>query len=154
MFELQSRCVFSFSLKEAKDRVDKAAFQSVSHAAASIRKTAIESIKITKTVIGYMTTTNRKGKQRHVKIYEPSKPGTPVHSHQTTQFVRRGIKYEAGKLGAIIGFTRSVYGDVMQVHEFGGERKGQTFVPRPVMRPALMQNIPRFASEWRGSISR
>lgn len=137
-----------------KKAVDKAAFKSYAHGAASVRKEAIDSVEITKETIGWITTNRRtkRGKRRRARIYKPSPVGTPVHSHRNKGFVRRGIRFDATKEDAVIGFAHTVYGDVMEVHEKGGERFGQHFDPRPVMAPALEQAAPRFAESWRGSI--
>lgn len=133
--------------------VERASFKNFAHGGASIRKTAIESIKITKEVIGYISKKTKSGKRRRVKIYRPSPVGTPVHSHRNKGFVSRGVRFDATKESAVIGPTSTVYGDVMRVHEFGGERLGQHFDARPTMAPALENNLDRFASSWRGSVT-
>jgi phage gpG-like protein len=131
---------------------ERAAFKNFAHGAATVRKEVIDEIKITKEIVGYITRTGKDGKRRRVKIFRPSPVGTPVHSHRNKGFVRRGIKFDATKIDAVIGFAGSVYGDVMRVHEFGGQREGVTFEARPTMFPALEKSAPRFAESWRGSI--
>lgn len=135
--------------------VDKGAYKSFKHGAASIRKSIIESIRIEKTTIGWITTNRltKKGKRIRARIYKPSPVGHPVYSHRNKGFVRRGIKFDADKEGAMIGFAHSVYGDVMRVHEHGGTRKGQRFDKRPTVLPGLTRNINRISSSWRGTIS-
>ena len=124
--------------KEAR----KAVYRNVGHAAASIRKEAIESIE------------SGDG---------PSAPGTPPHTH--TRKVSKSGKVSKGQLPraivydndkesdtAVIGPRESVVGTSGEAHEFGGDYKGQDFPERPFMGPALDKNIDRFASSFAGSI--
>jgi hypothetical protein len=133
---------------------ERARYKNFPHAAASIRKSVIAGIKITKETIGWITTkrTSKRGKRIRARVYRPSPPGTPVHSHRNKGFVSRGVKFSADKDGAVIGFANSVYGDVMRVHEYGGVRFGQIFPPRPTVEPGLKDNLDRFAGDWRGAI--
>lgn len=135
--------------------VDKGDFKSFAHAAASLRKAIIAGVKVNKEVLGWITTNrlSKRGKRIRARIYRPSPVGSPVYSHKSKGWVSRGVKFEANKDGAVIGFAHSVYGDVMHAHEFGDWRKGQKFDPRPTVRPALDQNINRITSYWRGSIT-
>lgn len=126
---------FKVTVEDLSARVQKAAeqaaFKNFGHAAASIRKTAVESIE---------------------KAAGPSEPGRPPHTHRR-MFLRRAIRYAADKEGAVIGPAFSTVGTAGEAHEFGGVYKGGVFPQRPFMGPALMENLPRFASEWRGSIT-
>jgi len=122
--------------------VSKAAFKNAAHAAASIRKTEIESIKFGK---------------------GPSAPGTPPHTHGR-EFTKKGKKRkgvlqraiafwadrETGE--AVIGPRFKIAGTSGSAHEFGGRYKGQTYPERPFAAPALEQNLSRFAGSWKGSI--
>jgi len=112
---------------------DKGAYKSISHAAASIRKTAGQSIR------------QRKDKRK------ASRPGTPPFTHGG--FIRRALRFQVTKYDALIGFQRSVIGTVAATHEHGLTEDGRTYPPRPTMEPALQQNIERFHREWRHSIS-
>lgn len=122
--------------------VEKEKYNSLSHAAASIRKAEIESIQ------------RAKG---------PSEPGTPPHTH----FKGRGrtkkgkprmgrlpaaILYDVEGERAVIGPRESVVGTSASAHEFGGEYKGQVFPQRPFARPALEKNLDRFAADWQYSL--
>lgn len=135
--------------------VDKGNYKSFAHAAASIRKTIIEGVQVTKETIGWITTkrTTKRGRRIRARIYRPSPRGQPVHSHRNKGFVSRGVKFEANKDGAVIGFAHSVYGDVMGVHEKGGTRLGQNFDRRPTVLPGLTKNANRITQSWRGSIT-
>lgn len=108
---------------------EKAAYRNFKHAAASIRKEAIESI---------------------VKAEGPSAPGTPPHTRRNQ--LRRAIVFDADQYGAIIGPRHSVVGEAGAAHEFGGEFKGGMFPERSYMGPALEANLDRFAAEWAGSV--
>lgn len=109
---------------------DKAAFRNFGHAAAAIRKDAAASI---------------------VSDAEPSEPGEPPHTRKRN-FLRRAIRFDANKEGAVIGTMASVIGTAGEAHEKGIVYKGTDFPERPFMFPAMERNIPRFAGEWRGSI--
>ncbi len=110
--------------------VDKAKFRNLFHAAASISKDVKSTLE---------------------KSLGPSVPGSPPHTHRGV-FLRRAIRYQANKQGAIIGPLASVVGDAGHAHEFGGKYRGTTYPERPFMRPALNRAIPRFAGSWRGSV--
>lgn len=143
-----------FNVAKIERAVKKGSFKTFAHAAASLRKQIIDEIQVTKETIGWITTQRltKRGKRRRARIYRPAPVGHPVFSHRNKGFIRRGVKFEANAEGAVIGFAHSVYGDVMRVHEFGGERKGESFDARPTLAPALRTTAPRFAEEWRGAI--
>ena len=115
----------------AKDAAEKTSFRNLGHAAASIRKTAIESIIVAE---------------------GPSEPGTPPHTRRRQ--LKRAIKYDVDKAAesALIGPEASIVGEAGAAHEFGGEFRGEEYPERPFMEPALEANVDRFASEWAGSI--
>jgi len=119
-----------------------AEFRNLGHAAASIRKTEIESIQ---------------------SAPGPSQPGTPPHTHTAgvskTGKKRRGVlqrsfAYAVDKAAgrAIVGPQASVGGEAGAAHEFGGEFRGMDYPERSFAAPALEQNLDRFASDWQGSI--
>ena len=111
---------------------DKAQFRNFGHAAATIRRTAAESIQ---------------------RAEGPSEPGSPPHTHRRV-FLRRAIRFfvDKNKNEAIIGPRASIVGDVGEVLEFGGTRGDTVHPPRPFMLPALVAEAPRFADTWQGSI--
>lgn len=131
--------------KQLQNAVDKATFRNVAHAAASIRSTAIESIK------------DEPG---------PSEPGTPPHTHKGTGTVKTGkragqkrrgilqraIAYSADKSTAVVGTMASFVGESGEAHEFGGDFKGDEYPERPFIGPALESNLPRFAESFGYSI--
>lgn len=119
--------------KPVEDAVQKAAYRSFGHAAASIRKDARASIK-------------RRGKRTG-----PSRPGEPVRTKRS--FARRAVLYHADKEGAVVGFAASKIDQAMEVHEHGGRRGGATFPERPTMQPALKRNLARFHRSWDAAIS-
>jgi len=140
MFELTSKVVSDFDaiIKEEQ----KAKYRNLGHAAASIRKTEIESIHFGK---------------------GPSQPGTPPHTHglRLTKkgkarrgVLQRAIIYVVEGDTALIGPRFSIAGSSGAAHEFGGEYKGANFPKRPFALPALEKNLSRFAQSWRHSIGK
>ena len=120
--------------RKLKTATEKAAFRNIGHAAASIRKDAISSIK------------RRVG---------PSQPGQPPHTRKTKRGnarFKQAILYQADDHSAIIGFRHSVVGESAAIHEFGETIKGVSFPERPTMGPALERGAPRFGNSWRSSI--
>lgn len=113
--------------------VEKTAFRSFAHAAASIAKDAKASLE--KAPEG-----------------EPSEPGKPPHTHKGA-YLRRAIRFASDKEGAVIGPMASVVGEELgPTHELGAPRGGVDFPERPFMVPALERAIPRFAGEWKGAL--
>ena len=112
---------------------DKGAYRSFSHAAASIRRDAADSIL------------KRKDKRK------ASPPGTPPLTH--AEFAKKAIWFEATKEGAVVGFRKSIIGLVGAIHEHGLTEEGRQYPPRPTMAPALERNIERFHRDWQHSIS-
>ena len=128
--------------KRVSDAAEKAAFKNLGHAASSIRKTAIESIK---------------------PAEGPSPPGMPPHTH-TAGVTKKGkpkkghlpraivFDVDKQKQEAVIGPRASVVGESGAAHELGEEFHGDDYPERPYMFPALETNAPRFADEYAGSI--
>ena len=115
-----------------KAAAEKANYRNIGHAAASIRKAAIESI---------------------TKSSEPSEPGTPPHTRGRRKGFKRAILYAMeGKEAAVVGTAYSRVGPAGEPHEHGGRRGKQTYEPRPFMAPALGANLDRMAKEWEGTI--
>jgi len=130
------------NFNKVAEAVEKAAFRNVGHAAAAIRKDAIESIK---------------------PAEGASEPGTPPHTH-TSGVTKKG-KLRRGELQraivfahnreeneALVGPRFSVVGTSGAAHEFGGEYLGQDYPERPFMSPALENNIDRFGGSFEASI--
>ena len=117
--------------KRVQDAADRSTFRNLGHAAASIRKTAIESIIVAE---------------------GPSEPGTPPHTRRRQ--LKRAIKFDHDKASqtAVIGPEASIVGEAGAAHEFGGEFRGAEYPERAFMEPALEANVDRFAEEWGGSI--
>lgn len=131
---------FDDQTKRVSDAAEKATFRNVGHAAAAIRKDAVESI---------------------VQADGPSAPGSPPHTHtqKTTKSgktrkgnLQRAIAYDADKDSAVIGPRFSVVEEAGAAHELGESFHGQDYDERPFMGPALDKNLDRFASSWQGSI--
>lgn len=112
--------------------VSDAAFRNLGHAAASIRKTALESIE---------------------RSPDPSPPGTPPHTRRGQ--LERAIVYDYDRkdMTAVVGPRFSIVGLAGAAHEFGGEFRGQEYPERAFMEPALQSNLSRFAREWEGSVT-
>lgn len=81
---------------------------------------------------------------------DPSSPGDPPHTRRGQ--LRRAIRYDATKDGAVIGPLASMVGDAGAAHEFGGEFRREQFPARPFMGPALERELDNFAGEFAGSI--
>ena len=80
----------------------------------------------------------------------PSAPGSTPHTKRGQ--LKRSIRYDATKDGAIIGPKASMVGTSGEVHEFGGSYRGGSFPERPFMGPALSRELDKFAGEFSGSI--
>lgn len=109
---------------------ERASYNSLSHAAASVRKEAIGEIKTDP---------------------EPSEPGEPPHSRHG--LLRRAIRYAADKESAIIGPVGSLVGESAEPEEFGGDFKGGDYPARPFMGPAMESKLDRFSREWEGAVA-
>jgi hypothetical protein len=119
--------------KRVDNAAKKGAFSSFSHAAASIRKAAGESI---------------------VRSNKPGPPGGPVSTKRGRGggLAKRAILFKADKGGAVIGFAASRIDQAMEAHEHGKRRGGVKFPKRPTMQPALERSLARFHREWKGAI--
>ena len=129
-------------MQRVADAAKAAEFRNLSHAAAAIRKTEIESIK---------------------PASGPSRPGEPPHTH-TAGLTKSGknrkgvlpksIAYDVDKTAgiAVIGPRASIVGEAGGAMEHGGEFRGDEYPARPFAAPALEQNLDRFAQEWAGSV--
>lgn len=131
---------FTDQTKRIETATEKAGFKNFSHAAAAIRKDAVESIE---------------------NLPGPSEPGETPHTHTggiTKQGkvrkgnLQRAITFAASQEEAVIGPRESVVGLAGRAHELGEAFHGDDFPERPYMEPALEENMDRFASEWAGSI--
>ena len=111
---------------------NRASFRNLGHAAATVRRTAMKSIKRSK---------------------EPSAEGEPPHTRRGRK-LPRSIFFSAEKdgLSAIVGPVASRMGTAGAAHEFGGMFMGEDFPERPFMGPALEQEADRMPSYWSASI--
>ena len=136
MFGTQTR--IKITPQRVEKAAEKGAYKSFMHAAASIRKEAIKSIR----------NKSRSGGGK------PGPVGGPVRtkSGRGGGMARRSLLYSANKDGAVIGFVASRMDQAMEVHEHGGIRGGVQFPERPTMQPALQRNLARFHREWEGAI--
>jgi hypothetical protein len=80
----------------------------------------------------------------------PSAPGSPPHTKRGQ--LKRAIRYDATKDGAIIGPKASMVGTSGEAHEFGGSYRGESYPERSFMGPALSRELDKFAGEFSGSI--
>jgi len=123
-------CTVSDETQAVVKAAEQGSYRSLSHAAASVRKEAIASIKTDP---------------------EPSEPGAPPHSRRG--LLRRAIRYAADKEIAVIGPVASLVGGAAAPEEFGGEYRGGEYPERPFMGPALDAKLDRFSKEWEGSVT-
>lgn len=118
--------------KRIEQAVEKATFENLRHAAFSLSKDAKSTID---------------------KSDSPSEPGTAPHTKGKKGHNLKGsIFTNVNKESALIGPRASWVDDAGSLHEFGERREGEDFDERPFMGPALDRAIPRFASDWAGSI--
>ncbi len=120
---------------QVEKAVDKASYRNLGHAAASVRKRAKESIKISD---------------------EPSRPGRPPHSRrgQLRAALWFAVTREESATTAVAGPRFSVVGESASPHEHGGRHQGAQYRRRPFMGPALRASIGRFRETWAGSVRR
>lgn len=90
----------------------------------------------------------RRGKKRR-RI--PSPPGSPPYTLRGK--LPRAIQYAAFHGNAVIGPVFSIAGTGGEPHEQGGEYRGAKYPQRPFMRPALEDNLSRYAGSYEGAIS-
>lgn len=128
MIEIKAK--FVDETKRVVEAAERASYENIRHATASIRKDAQSSID---------------------RSPVASPPGSPPHSRRG--LLRNAIVFAADKFVGIVGPRGSRIGEgVGGAHEFGGEFRENDFPERPFMGPALERNIDRFASSWSGSI--
>lgn len=131
-------------------KVEEANFRNFGHAAASIRKAAIQSIE--RAPVEQRRGPKRRGGARVSRARQiPSKPGTPPHTGPR-RILKKAILFDADEEGAIIGPAYSLVGESMEAHEFGGEYRGQEYPERPFMGPALDDKLDRLIGNWSGSV--
>lgn len=113
------------------DATERATFRNLGHAAAAIRRDAVESIVVAE---------------------GPSPEGTPPHTRRRQ--LKRAIRFDNDRAAeeAVIGPMASLVGEAGRAHELGGEFHGNEYPERPYMAPALEKNLDRFAGDWAGSI--
>ncbi len=82
----------------------------------------------------------------------PSTPGSPPNTRKG--LARQAVRFDVDRenLEAVIGPRASVIGEAMAAHEFGEEYRGSQYPERPFAGPALEENAPLFAEDFRGSI--
>ena len=135
MLEIVAKLVASLDPKPVLDAAKKATFRSLQHAAASIRKAEIASIK---------------------PEAGPAPAGQPPHTHtgkgKRKGVLPRAIAFSVDGDTAVIGPRESVAGDVGHGLEDGGEFRGENLPARPFAAPALAAAVPRLGSEWVGAI--
>ena len=83
---------------------------------------------------------------------KPSRPGRPVHSRRGKS--KRAIRVEVDEqdLTANVGFAASEMGDLMAVHEKGGQRGKRKYKARPVMGPALERSVHQLTCWFEDSL--
>jgi len=134
MTALTTRIVTQMTPQPVLDAAKTAEFRNLGHAAASIRKDAVASIKTSD---------------------EPSPPGEPPHTRgkgKRRRVLPRAIRFEITDGAAVIGPRASIAGQAGEPHEHGGTYRGQAFPRRPTMLPALQRAAPRIGSRWAGTI--
>jgi hypothetical protein len=128
--------------QQVAQQLERTVVRNVGHAAASLRKRAIESIEPSD---------------------QPSPPGRPPHTRlrvsRKTGKVRpgqlqRAIVFDHDKQAhvAVIGARHTVVGESGQAHEFGGEYRGDDYPQRAFMGPALERTADRFGDDFAGSL--
>lgn len=129
MFGMSYRANLQFEKLLAASR--KGSFRSLDHAAASIRRSVISSIK---------------------KAPGPSPVGTPVHTREGLFKSSLFYHVSQSQLDAVIGLLYSRVAASGEPHEKGTFYKGYRYRPRPFMRPGLDKAAPRLAAHWSGSL--
>jgi phage gpG-like protein len=124
-------------------QLQKASVRLVGHAAASLRKRAIESIKPAEGA-------SPPGQPPHTR---PGKVSRKTGKARPGQ-LQRAIVYAHDKRAntAVIGPRASVVGESAAAHEFGGEFRGEDYPERPFMTPALEETEETFGNSFAGSL--
>jgi hypothetical protein len=107
-------------------------FRNLGQAAATIRKTARASIK---------------------KRKKASAPGTPPNTRKKA--LPNAILYAVNrqKQSAVIGVSAELLSTAGSPHERGGEFRDAKYPQRSFMVPALMKNLKRIPTFWRGTFT-
>lgn len=128
---MKFRAKYTDESQQVLKAAEKANYNNLGHAAASLRRAAMAKI--------------RRGKKK-------AKPGDPPHTRKGQ--LRRSIVYSVDRQreSAIIGPRHSVVGTAAAAHEFGGEFRGQRYPQRPFMGPTLEENASRLGRHWAGSV--
>jgi hypothetical protein len=96
---------------------------------------------------------SKSAKASIIKSPDAAPPGEPPTTRGKGRHNLRGaIFVDASADDVIIGPRHTYVGDSGEAHEFGKSRKGDDFAERSFMGPALEENVPRFAQDWRGEI--
>ena len=150
MFGMTAKIENNF--RRVKAASEKAAFRNLGHASASLRKGVRGTLKPAPK--DQRVSAKRSGgkiirRARHAA----SPPGTPPFTGRG-QRLKNAIVFAVAADGksAVIGATANIVGGSAKPHELGGSYKGQEYPARPFMVPGLERAIPRFPSEWRGTI--
>jgi len=132
MFGMRSKT--QFDSKSVLRKVHEGTVRSLGHAAALVRKIAKQSIRF------------RKDPQK------ASPEGTPPYTH--TRQLPRAILFAVQKQQeeAVIGPDAGKVDLAGAAHEHGGQFRGQYFVRRPFMGPALEKTKSRLPKMWAGSV--
>lgn len=129
MFGIEHRVEDNF--REVVDKVNKGNFNSLTHAAASIRRDVISTIE---------------------RSPYPSEPGTPIHTRRG--LAKKAMWFNVSKedQDAVIGTRYSVIQSSGEPHEKGVPYKGRRYPKRAFVMPGFLRAIPRMAGYWSGSI--
>lgn len=90
--------------------------------------------------------------QDEVKRRPRSLPGSPPHTHTGTLPHSIGFAYDQFAESVVVGANHEEAGTFASLHELGGRRFGNTYPPRPFMRPALQKVKSRLPAAWAGSV--
>lgn len=139
--------------KPLQKAVDKGAYRSFSHAAASIRKAGQVRI-VNRPKLSAPKPQRRRtkgGKRKRRRGHQIAAPAG--HSPYTTKGAyRNAIVFDASKTGAVIGPRFSRIGTSGEAQEHGGRYKGANYPQRPTMGPALSENLSRFKNSFAGAV--
>ena len=129
---IEAKVTIEPKFEKVEKAVEKESYSSFRHAGFSIRKAAQASIR---------------------KSKDASKPGEPPTTRGRGRKNLKGAIFTvADKDSVIVGPRYSTVGESGEAHELGKPRGSDTFPKRPFMAPALEKSLPRFASDWQGSI--
>jgi len=93
------------------------------------------------------------GQSEYVKIRDSSPPGKPPKTKGVAgKNLRDAIQYRITPEGDAVIYVDESVGPIGGLMEFGGERFGNDYEPRPFLRPGLEQNADAFGAEYQGAI--